>query len=138
EQTQYLISAALITSGITSIIQVMQIKIPKTNIVIGTGLVSVMGTSFTFLPTCSEQTPTLTISDSDKKCSRAHTTSATGGVSLMPVVPHQTKTTKSDFLDDAGEFDGVKAYGAILGTFLICSWVEIILAFIKPQVRRSL
>lgn len=50
EQTQYLISAALIVSGITSIIQVMQVKIPKTNIVIGTGLVSVMGTSFTFLP----------------------------------------------------------------------------------------
>lgn len=41
---------------------------------------------------------------------------------------------KQDFLDDAGEFDGEKAYGAILGTFLICSWVEIILAFIKPQV----
>lgn len=41
---------------------------------------------------------------------------------------------KADFLDDAGEFDGEKAYGAILGTFLVCSWVEIVLAFIKPQV----
>lgn len=41
---------------------------------------------------------------------------------------------KEEFLDGDGEFDGVKAYGAILGTFLVCSWVEIILAFIKPQV----
>lgn len=50
ERTQYLISAGLIISGFTSLIQVSRIKIPYTNIFIGTGLVSVMGTSFTFLP----------------------------------------------------------------------------------------
>lgn len=41
---------------------------------------------------------------------------------------------KTEFLDDDGEFDGVKAYGAVLGTFLVCSWVEVVLAFIKPNV----
>lgn len=41
---------------------------------------------------------------------------------------------KDEFINDAGEFDGEKAYGAILGTFLVCSWVEVLLAFIKPQV----
>lgn len=41
---------------------------------------------------------------------------------------------KSNFLDGEGEFDGEKAYGAVLGTFLVCSWVEIVLAFIKPTV----
>lgn len=46
--------------------------------------------------------------------------------------------TKSDFLDDDGVFDGEKAYGAILGTFLICSFVEIVLAFVKPQVSLTL
>ncbi|CBN76200.1 uric acid-xanthine permease [Ectocarpus siliculosus] len=105
EQIQYLISAALIVSGITSIIQVMQVKIPKTNIVIGTGLVSVMGTSFTFLPVARD------------------------AISQMK--------EKSEFLDDNDEFDGVKAYGAVLGTFLVCSWVEIFLAFIKPNALRK-
>ena len=69
EQTQYLISAALIVSGITSIIQVMQVKIPKTNIVIGTGLVSVMGTSFTFLPVARDaisQASTACTAESDR------------------------------------------------------------------------
>lgn len=47
---QYAISAALITSGICSIINIMQFKIPGTKYYIGSGLLSVMGTSFTFLP----------------------------------------------------------------------------------------
>ena len=41
---------------------------------------------------------------------------------------------KSDFLDGDGVFDGEKAYGAVLGTFLVVSWVEIVLAFINPKV----
>lgn len=48
--------------------------------------------------------------------------------------PSSQMKGKSEFLDDDGEFDGVKAYGAVLGTFLVCSWVEIVLAFIKPNV----
>lgn len=105
EQTQYLISAALIVSGVTSWIQVSQIKIPRTGITIGTGLISVMGTSFTFLPVARD------------------------AIAQMKGKP--------DFLDDDGEFDGEKAYGAVLGTFLVVSWVEILLAFIKPQVLRK-
>lgn len=47
---QYAISAALITSGICSIINIAQLPIPGTKYVIGSGILSVMGTSFTFLP----------------------------------------------------------------------------------------
>jgi uracil-xanthine permease len=47
---QYAISAALITSGICTIINILQFKIPGTKFVIGSGVLSVMGTSFTFLP----------------------------------------------------------------------------------------
>jgi len=50
ELQQYAISAALITSGICSIINVTKIPIPGTKYFIGTGILSVMGTSFTFLP----------------------------------------------------------------------------------------
>ena len=41
---------------------------------------------------------------------------------------------KSEYLDDDGVFDGVKAYGAVLGTLLVCSWVEVVLSFIRPTV----
>lgn len=47
---QYAISAALITSGICTLINVAKIPIPGTKYFIGSGLLSVMGTSFTFLP----------------------------------------------------------------------------------------
>ena len=53
---QYAISAGLITSGICSIINVTKFQIPFTKQIFGTqlylgsGVLSVMGTSFTFLP----------------------------------------------------------------------------------------
>jgi NCS2 family nucleobase:cation symporter-2 len=53
---QYAISSALICSGLFTLLNVVQIPIPGTQallgrqIVIGTGVLSVMGTSFTFLP----------------------------------------------------------------------------------------
>eukprot|EP00617_Octactis_speculum_P020968 CAMPEP_0185767660 /NCGR_PEP_ID=MMETSP1174-20130828/45475_1 /TAXON_ID=35687 /ORGANISM="Dictyocha speculum, Strain CCMP1381" /LENGTH=708 /DNA_ID=CAMNT_0028451987 /DNA_START=21 /DNA_END=2147 /DNA_ORIENTATION=- len=46
----YMVSAAWITSGILTIIQVFRAKIFNTGYYLGTGLISVMGTSFTFLP----------------------------------------------------------------------------------------
>jgi len=53
---QYAIAAALITSGICSIINITKFAIPFTKpifgrqLYIGSGVLSVMGTSFTFLP----------------------------------------------------------------------------------------
>eukprot|EP01026_Neomeris_dumetosa_P027063 TRINITY_DN2202_c1_g1_i14.p3 TRINITY_DN2202_c1_g1~~TRINITY_DN2202_c1_g1_i14.p3 ORF type:complete len:248 (-),score=25.00 TRINITY_DN2202_c1_g1_i14:124-867(-) len=48
----YLVSAALIVSGICTILQVSRFRIPIPGfpIYIGSGILSVMGTSFTFLP----------------------------------------------------------------------------------------
>jgi NCS2 family nucleobase:cation symporter-2 len=48
-EKEYLISAALITSGLLTIIQVIRLKL-CCGYALGTGLLSVMGTSFTFLP----------------------------------------------------------------------------------------
>ena len=56
ELQQYAISASLIASGICSIIQVSKMTIPFSEqlfgrkLFLGSGLLSVMGTSFTFLP----------------------------------------------------------------------------------------
>ncbi|CAM9461477.1 unnamed protein product [Choristocarpus tenellus] len=107
EQQQYLISASLIVSGITSLIQVCQIRIPKTSIVIGTGLISVMGTSFTFLP-------------------------------LAQAALSQMKSKSKFLLDDGETFDGEKAYGAILGTVLVCTWLEVALAFVSPKILKKI
>merc|ERR1719181_360070 len=46
----YLINAAWITSGLLTIVQVFRAKLGGTGFYLGTGLISVMGTSFTFLP----------------------------------------------------------------------------------------
>jgi xanthine/uracil permease len=56
ELQQYAISAGLITSGICTLIQLSKVPIPYTErffgrqLFIGSGVLSVMGTSFTFLP----------------------------------------------------------------------------------------
>jgi xanthine/uracil permease len=49
----YMISASLIASGILSMVQIARFKIPKTNYYIGTGLITVVGTSFASLSTAS-------------------------------------------------------------------------------------
>lgn len=48
--TQHLISYSLIVSGFFTIIHVIQLKIPFTPLYYGTGVISVIGISFTFLP----------------------------------------------------------------------------------------
>jgi NCS2 family nucleobase:cation symporter-2 len=53
DNQQYLISCALMTSGLLTIIQVIRLKF-CCNYTLGTGLISVMGTSFTFLPLARE------------------------------------------------------------------------------------
>ena len=50
DEKQYLISAGLISSGLLSCIQIYRLPIGETGYFVGTGLVSVLGTSFTFVP----------------------------------------------------------------------------------------
>eukprot|EP00437_Effrenium_voratum_P015452 CAMPEP_0181441454 /NCGR_PEP_ID=MMETSP1110-20121109/23519_1 /TAXON_ID=174948 /ORGANISM="Symbiodinium sp., Strain CCMP421" /LENGTH=658 /DNA_ID=CAMNT_0023565345 /DNA_START=46 /DNA_END=2022 /DNA_ORIENTATION=+ len=50
---QYMISAALIASGLLSLVQILRFKLCG-GYTLGTGLISVMGTSFTFLPIARE------------------------------------------------------------------------------------
>eukprot|EP00931_Biecheleriopsis_adriatica_P030501 TRINITY_DN17989_c0_g1_i4.p1 TRINITY_DN17989_c0_g1~~TRINITY_DN17989_c0_g1_i4.p1 ORF type:complete len:605 (-),score=111.75 TRINITY_DN17989_c0_g1_i4:47-1861(-) len=50
ELQQYAIAASLIISGLCTILNCVQIPIGRTGYVLGTGVLSVIGTSFTFLP----------------------------------------------------------------------------------------
>ncbi|OAE18419.1 hypothetical protein AXG93_3426s1120 [Marchantia polymorpha subsp. ruderalis] len=49
-EQQYVVSAAMIVSGLASFIQMTQFRIPYTNYVIGSGMLSVMGVTFAYLP----------------------------------------------------------------------------------------
>ncbi|ACO69125.1 Nucleobase:Cation symporter-2 family [Micromonas commoda] len=94
---QYAIAASLILSGIFSIVNCLQFKIPGTPYVLGTGVLSVLGTSFTFLPVFEN------------------------GISAMR----------------ADGTDAEDAYGKMLGTVMVCSFLEIFLSFIpKDKLRR--
>jgi len=53
DEKQYMISAALITSGLLSLVQILRVRLIG-GYTLGTGLISVMGTSFTFLPIARE------------------------------------------------------------------------------------
>ena len=68
EETRYLVSAGLIVSGIASLIQVHQLKVGRTGLVVGTGLISVAGTSFTFLPIAKSTAAYMMQEDSPRSC----------------------------------------------------------------------
>ncbi|CAO3666804.1 unnamed protein product [Rhizopus stolonifer] len=112
EDQQYLISAALITSAILSLVQITRFKIWRTNYYIGTGLLSVVGPNFASISAASAviknmystgYCPTQTLAD--------------GTISYLPCP---------------------RAWGAILGTSMVCSFFEIGMSFLPPKTIRRL
>lgn len=104
DKTQYLVSASLISSGILSAVQITRFKIPFTSYFIGSGLLSVVGTSFAVIGIVSKSIPVMYTS--------GYCPSASDGTPL----PCE---------------DG---YGAILGTACCCALLEILLSFTPPKV----
>jgi hypothetical protein len=68
EETQYLLSVGLICSGILSFTQIVQLKLWG-GFVIGTGFISVVGTSFVFLPIAQASIVFQMTQDSSHPCS---------------------------------------------------------------------
>ncbi|KIW15855.1 hypothetical protein PV08_05905 [Exophiala spinifera] len=105
---QYLVSTSLIVCGILSSIQITRFHIWKTPYFIGTGLISVVGTSFAIIPV------------------------ATGAFTQMydngfcPVAEDGTKLPCPD------------AYGALIGTCAVCALTEIALSFLPPHVLKKI
>ncbi|KAI0473408.1 Xanthine/uracil permease [Xylariaceae sp. FL0804] len=101
---QYLVSTALIVSGILSAIQITRFHLFKTPYYLGTGVISVVGTSFSVI------------------------TVALGAFSQMyddgfcPTAADGTKLPCPD------------AFGALLGTSAVCALLEIFLAFLPPRI----
>lgn len=107
-QSSYLVSASLIVSGILSAIQITRFHIYGTKYYLGTGLLSVVGTSFA----------TITIVNSAFPMMYAN--------GFCPVDADGTKLACPD------------GYGAILGTGAVCALLEIALSFMPAKVLQKL
>ncbi|KAL8958523.1 MAG: hypothetical protein Q9193_004437 [Seirophora villosa] len=105
---QYLVSASLIVCGILSMIQITRFHIYKTPYYIGTGLISVVGTSFTVIPV------------------------ATGAFSQM----YASGMCPLDA--DGNKLPCPQAYGALIGTAMVCALLEILLSFTKPSLLKRI
>lgn len=104
EQSQYLVSAAFITTGIGTALQVMRIHITKTPFYVGTGLLSVVGPTFDIIA--------VAFSYSDMRYANGTCpTAADGSKMACP-----------------------EAWGAMLGTMLCTVWVQILLSFAPPKI----
>lgn len=68
-----LVSAALIVAAVASFVQIVQLRIPGTRYVIGSGMLSVMGVSFSFVPISQQVISTLS------KCACAGVPCTVGG-----------------------------------------------------------
>ncbi|PGH09237.1 purine permease [Polytolypa hystricis UAMH7299] len=108
DMSQYLVSASLIVSGILSAVQITRFHIYKTRYYLGTGLISVVGTSFATIPV------------------------AMGAFGQM----YETGFCKTD--EDGNKLACPEGYGAILATSCLCALLEIGLSFLSPRLLRRL
>lgn len=108
ELSQYLVSASLIVSGLLSAIQITRIHIPFTKYYLGTGLVSVVGTSFATLTIVSAAFPQF----------------------------YRNGFCPSD--SDGNPLPCPDGYGAILGTACVCGLLEVVLSFIPPKTLKKI
>ncbi|KDQ12408.1 hypothetical protein BOTBODRAFT_415204 [Botryobasidium botryosum FD-172 SS1] len=103
----YMISSSLIACGILSLVQMSRINIWG-NYYLGTGLITVVGTSFATLSTA------FAIFDSLYANGTCPTITASDGTASRGPCPD--------------------AYGMLLGTSLICSFLEIFLSFVPVRI----
>lgn len=104
----YLVSTSLIVCGILSSIQITRFHIPFTQYYIGTGIISVVGTSFATIPV------------------------ATGALDQMyrtGFCPTSAAGVRQACPD---------GYGAIIGTACVCALLEVLMAFTPPKILKRI
>lgn len=108
DDAQYLVSTSLIVCGILSSIQITRFHIYKSPYYVGTGLISVVGTSFAIIPVAS------------------------GAFAQM----YSTGFCPTD--SAGVKLPCPRGYGAILGTACCCALLEIALSFTRPTVLKKI
>jgi NCS2 family nucleobase:cation symporter-2 len=104
----YLVSTSLIVCGILSSVQITRFHIWRSPYYVGTGLISVVGTSFTTIPV------------------------ATGALAQM----YASGFCPSDSSNNP--LPCPKGYGAIIGTACICALIEIAMSFTPPKILKRI
>lgn len=105
--TEYLVSASFITTGLATAIQVTRIRIARTPLFIGTGLLSVVGPTFDIIAIATSYTTTL----------YANGTCPTNADGTPMPCP--------------------EAYGALLGSLICTVWIQIAMSLIPPKMLNS-
>lgn len=108
EIAQYLVSTSLIVCGILSSVQITRFHVYRTRYYLGTGLISVVGTSFAIIPV------------------------ATGAFSQM------YKTGYCQVDASGNKLPCPDGYGALIGTASLCALLEIGLSFTSPKWLKKL
>ncbi|TQV97025.1 purine permease [Cordyceps javanica] len=103
-QQQYLVSTALIISGILSTIQITRFRLFKSPYYIGTGVISVVGISFNLIPV------------------------ALGGFQQMYANGYCPSSP------DGTPLPCPRGYGALIGTSALCALIEILISFIPARI----
>lgn len=124
DEAQYLVSTSLIVSGILSSIQITRLRIYKSPYYVGTGLISVVGTSFAVIP--GKDIPCIQVSVV------LRSSVATGAFKQMYATGFCPTAANGSLLPCP------RGYGALLGTAIVCALLEIALSFTKPSVLKRL
>ncbi|KAK4554515.1 hypothetical protein LTR86_008369 [Recurvomyces mirabilis] len=104
----YLVSTSLIVCGILSAVQITRFHIWKSPYYVGTGLISVVGTSFAVIPV------------------------ATGAFAQMYATGYCPSDANGNMLPCP------KGYGALIGTAAICGLIEVAMSFTPPRILRKI
>nr|UJH94504.1 YI31 [Starmerella bombicola] len=105
---EYLISAALIGAGFMTLLQVCRFRIPYTSYFVGTGMISVLGESFSTVSVFTSAVPQM----------------------------YTSGFCKTD--SDGTKLPCREAYGAFLGTGALCALLEVLLAFVPAKTMKKL
>lgn len=108
EQAQYLVSTSLIVCGILSSVQITRFHLYKTPYFIGTGLISVVSTSFATIPV------------------------ATGALAQMYRIGYCPSDASGNPLPCP------QGYGAIIGTAIVCALLEVAMSFTPTNYLRKI
>ncbi|KAF8934410.1 hypothetical protein BGZ58_005725 [Dissophora ornata] len=112
ENRTQMISTSLITSGLLSLVQITRFRLGGTPYFLGTGLLSVVGTSFIYLPVLQSSVTNMYNSGYCKSSFDA------SGTQIFEPCPD--------------------AWGAYLGTCMVCSLLPMILSFVPPRALKRI
>ena len=129
EEGKYLIAAGLIVSGLCSAVQIARLRLGRSGRALGTGLISVAGTSLTFLPVALAVASQLLSEDSSRECTAdadcVPAWAGTVGALRGRAVPGVTNIGQCNAQTGHCRLSGREAYGAILGTCLLTAPIEL-------------